>query len=307
MVISLSIGHAQVRRFTVPALRQSGREKLETVGLNGVGGALFSIRSLLAMWFHPEMKHVSLSTLVQYCQRQLRSDAFDDYPGAGNGRQVENRGRVTRIAAAVDATLATIRSAAAAGANFLVVHHGLFWSPAHPWTGRQYQLMRVLLEHDLAVYSSHLPLDAHPRWGNNVRWLAALGRTRSQPFFFAKGQWIGRQCRWQIDRERLREKVAHSVGGRVQLAPGGPKVCRRIGFVTGGAGGEVEQALREGVDTLVTGEGPHWSFGRAEDLGINLLYAGHYATETFGVKALAAHLSAKFRLPWVFLDHPTGL
>jgi putative NIF3 family GTP cyclohydrolase 1 type 2 len=94
---------------------------------------------------------------------------------------------------------------------------------------------------------------------------------------------------------------------RPLLIPGGPKLCRRIGVVTGGAGGDLKQAATEGVDTFITGEGPHWTYALAEEVGINVLYGGHYATETFGVKALAAHLSQKFRVPWVFLDHPTGL
>ena len=98
-----------------------------------------------------------------------------------------------------------------------------------------------------------------------------------------------------------------SIPELVKLLPGGPKVCRRIGVVTGGAGAEVKIAASEGVDTFVTGEGPHWTYALAEELGVNVLYGGHYATETFGVKALAAHLSKKFRVPWVCIDHPTGL
>ena len=82
---------------------------------------------------------------------------------------------------------------------------------------------------------------------------------------------------------------------------------RRVGVVTGGAGGELKRAAAEGVDTFVTGEGPHWTYALAEELGVNVLYGGHYATETFGVKALAEHLSRRFKVPWIFVDHPTGL
>jgi putative NIF3 family GTP cyclohydrolase 1 type 2 len=91
------------------------------------------------------------------------------------------------------------------------------------------------------------------------------------------------------------------------VIPAGPPVCRRIGVVSGGAGDDLQKAAAEGVDTFVTGEGQHWTYALAEDLGLNVLYGGHYATETFGVKALAAHLSARFKVPWTFLDHPTGL
>jgi putative NIF3 family GTP cyclohydrolase 1 type 2 len=92
-----------------------------------------------------------------------------------------------------------------------------------------------------------------------------------------------------------------------KIIPGGKDVCKTIGVVTGGAGGDLKLAAEEGVDTFITGEGPHWTYTLAEELGVNVLYGGHYATETFGVKALAAHLSGKFKVPWEFLDHPTGM
>jgi len=253
------------------------------------------------------MTHAILAQITRYCDQQLRTASIADYPGAANGLQVENRGKVTRIAAAVDASLATARLAVAAKADLLVVHHGLFWGPAHPWTGKRYQLLRLLLDHDLAVYSSHLPLDAHPRWGNNARLGAALGLKQLRPFFLSHGQHIGVQARVRLDRADLVDRVAQATGAAPRLIPGGPSTCRRIGVVTGGAGGELKQAAAEGVDTFITGEGPHWTYALAEELGINVLYAGHYATETFGVKALAADLSRRFRVPWQFIDHPTGL
>lgn len=253
------------------------------------------------------MPHASLAQITRYCDQQLRTASIEDYPGAANGLQVENRGKVTRIAAAVDASLATAQLAAAAKADLLIVHHGLFWGPAHPWTGKRYQLLRLLLDNELAVYSSHLPLDAHPRWGNNVRLAAALGLKALRPFFLSHGQHIGVQTRVRIERSELVQRVAKATGSRPLLIPGGPAVCRRIGVVTGGAGAELKQAAAEGVDTFITGEGPHWTYALAEEVGINVLYAGHYATETFGVKALAEALSSRFRVPWLFIDHPTGL
>src|SRR5690242_18299242 len=115
------------------------------------------------------MSKASLSAIVRYCDQNLRSDKLEDYERAANGLQVENGGTVTRIAAAVDASIATVRMAIQAGADLLLVHHGLFWSPSHPWTGKRWELLCLLLKNDLAVYSSHLPLDAHPRLGNNAR------------------------------------------------------------------------------------------------------------------------------------------
>jgi dinuclear metal center YbgI/SA1388 family protein len=237
----------------------------------------------------------------------LHTAQIKDYDGAANGLQVENRGQVTRIAATVDASLATVRLAIAAKADLLLVHHGLFWSATHPWTGKRHELLRLLIEHDLAVYSSHLPLDAHPRLGNNAQLCSALGFKKLQPFFFDKGKFLGLQTVANISRDDLAKRLQKAVGRAPIILPGGSTVCRRIGVVTGGAGSHLKLAATEGVDTFITGEGPHWTYAQAEELGLNVLYGGHYATETFGVKALAAELSRKFKVPWEFLDHPTGL
>ena len=253
------------------------------------------------------MATVSLDTLVRYCDRTLRTTRINDYDGACNGLQAANRGKVTRIAAAVDASPATARLAVAGGANLLLVHHGLFWGARHPWTGTNYELLRLLLENDLAVYSSHLPLDAHPQLGNNAQLCASLGLKNLRPFFFTKNQFLGWQSQARIPRTELVRRLQRATGTKPIVLPGGPAECRRIGVVTGGAGAEVKLAASEGVDTFITGEGPHWTYALAEELGVNVLYGGHYATETFGVKALAAELSRKFKVPWKFIDHPTGL
>jgi dinuclear metal center YbgI/SA1388 family protein len=253
------------------------------------------------------MAKASLKQIVSYCERVLHTAEVQDYERAANGLQVENRGPIGRIAATVDASLATVKLAIRARAQLLLVHHGLFWGPAHPWTGKQYELIRLLLEHDLAVYSCHLPLDAHPKLGNNARLCAALGLKKLHPFFFDHGQPIGFQTRTRISRNELARRLQKATGAKPLVIPGGPQTCQRIGVVSGGAGGELKKAAAEKVDTFVTGEGPHWTYALAEELGINVLYGGHYATETFGVKTLAAELSRRFKVPWIFLDYPTGL
>ena len=253
------------------------------------------------------MATASLARIVRRCDQVLRTSQIQDWDRAHNGLQVENGGRVTRLAAAVDASLATVRLAIAAGADLLIVHHGLFWSDTVPWTGPRRELQRLLMTHDLAIYSSHLPLDLHPRLGNNARLAAALGFKRLRPFFFEKGAHIGLQTNGRIARDELMHRLSHATGVTPKLLPGGSSVCRRIGIVTGGAGSELKKAAAEGVDTFITGEGPHWAYALAEELGLNVLFGGHYATETFGVKALAEHLSNEFKLPWTFVDHPTGL
>lgn len=255
------------------------------------------------------MRSVRLDDLVRYCDRRLKPETFTDYEKAWNGLQVENRGQVTRVAAAVDASRATVELALAAGADLLIVHHGLFWSPTVPWTGGRYALLRRLIEGDLAVYSQHLPLDGHPALGNAAQFARALGFRQLRPFFEHQGRPIGVQTTlsrpWT--RAQLASRLESVLGSAPVILPGGKDRCRKIGICTGGAGGDLTKAAAEGVDTFVTGEGPHWSYAQAEDLGLNAFYGGHYATETFGVKALASELSKQFKIPWVFLDHPSGL
>lgn len=253
------------------------------------------------------MPKTSLSAIVKHCDRILRTHETGDYDGAVNGLQVANSGVVTRIAATVDASLATVKLALAAKADLLIVHHGLFWSPSHPWTGRKYELLQLLIKNNLAVYSSHLPLDAHPKLGNNAQLCAALGLKNLKPFFASRGQAIGFKSPTNISRNELAKRLEQATGAQPKVIPGGKAICRTIGVVTGGAGGDLKLAASEGVDTFITGEGPHWTYALAEELGLNVFYGGHYATETFGVKALAAELSKKFSVPWKFLDHPTGL
>ncbi|MCX6967726.1 MAG: Nif3-like dinuclear metal center hexameric protein [Verrucomicrobia bacterium] len=253
------------------------------------------------------MKKPSLSALVEYLTTLLNHAGVTDWPNALNGLQVANSGKVGKIGAAVDACEATLTLAAERGVTLLLVHHGLFWSGLQPVEGPAYRKLKLALDADMAVFSSHLPLDLHPRLGNNALLAKALGFKNLEPFFLEKGNFIGLQTRLALDRDTLSERLSAAVGGPVKCIPGGPECTRVIGLVTGGAGSELAKAAAEGVDTFITGEGPHWTYPAAEELGLNVLYAGHYATETFGVKALGAHLSRKYRLPWEFLDHPTGM
>jgi dinuclear metal center YbgI/SA1388 family protein len=248
-----------------------------------------------------------LNELVDYCNTLLRIEEIGDWPNALNGLQIENSGAVTKIGAAVDASTRTINAAGERGISFLVVHHGLFWPGLRPITGGRRRMLESAFKQDLALYSAHLPLDAHPTLGNNAQLAKALGLDNSEPFFEAKGQPIGLKVKAQIARVDLTRKLEQSLGGPVRLFPAGPEQTVSIGLITGGAGGEIYSVAGEGIDTFITGEAPHWAGVAAEELGINLLLGGHYATETFGVKALAEHLSARFDLPWEYLDFPTGL
>lgn len=260
---------------------------------------------------------VPLSELVAYLDHYLRIAEVPDYPEALNGLQAESRsGTVTRIVAAVDATLATIQSTidrrgtgAAGDAPLLLVHHGLFWDGNRPLTGRRYRRVRALLDGDVAVYSAHIPLDVHPEVGNNHVLARALGLSDLEPFDQYKGAPIGVQGSLPepVLREDFVRQVEEHLGASAKLIPGGPERCTRVGIITGGGGGRIQAAQQAGLDTFITGEGAHHTYFDAMEFGVNAIYAGHYATETVGVKALAEHLAARFGIPWEFHDHPTGL
>lgn len=250
---------------------------------------------------------MDLTDLVEYLDRYLETDAVPDFSGAVNGLQVANSGGATRVAVAVDATQATIEGAIESGADVLIVHHGLFWDGARALTGRHYRRIGALLQADLAVYSSHLPLDVHPEIGNNVLLARALGVEVEGRFGEYKGHPIGYWGRLDIRREALAARLDQILGGRVKLIAGGPERVERIGIITGGAGGEARSAIEAGLDAFVTGEGAHHNYFDAEEGGINLYLGGHYATEVWGVRALGRHLEERFGLPWTFIDRPTGL
>jgi len=248
-----------------------------------------------------------LTPVVDYCDELLRTGEIGDWPNALNGLQIENSGEVTKIGAAVDASTRTIDAAIERGINLLIVHHGLFWPGLQPITGSRRRMLERAFEHDVALYSSHLPLDIHSVLGNNAQLAGALDFENTEPFFEQKGQCVGLKVKAKIPRAELANKLERSLGGPVKLFAAGPEQTQTIALITGGAGGEIYAVAGAGIDTFITGEAPHWAAVAAEETGINLLLGGHYATETFGVKALAAHLSDRFGLPWEFLDYPTGL
>ncbi len=250
---------------------------------------------------------VELKELVGYLDEYLAIDEVADYPNALNGLQVDAPGPVARVAVAVDATAASIAAAVESGADLLLVHHGLFWDGNRPVTGRRYRRLSALMEADVALYAAHLPLDVHAEVGNNAVLARALGMEVVGRFGEHEGTALGVWGTLPLKRETLAARLDDLLGGPVKLIPGGPEVVERVGVLTGGGGGFVAEALEAGLDTLVTGEGSHHTYFDAEEGGLNLYYGGHYATETWGVRALGEHLAQRFALEWEFLDLPTGL
>jgi len=248
-----------------------------------------------------------LSDVTQYLDQYLSTAAIGDYPNALNGLQVANRSDIRKVAAAVDVCAATIRMATDAQAQLLLVHHGLFWTGARPLVGTQYDRVAGLLAGDLALYSSHLPLDLHADVGNNQVLARQLGIAVKGGFGELYGSTIGVWGETEGTRDEFVARVGNLLGVTPKCLPFGPPRVKRVGIVTGAAGSLIGQAVAQGLDTFLTGEGVHHSFFDAEELKLNVIYAGHYATETVGVRALADHLASRFGLTAVFLDHPTGL
>jgi dinuclear metal center YbgI/SA1388 family protein len=249
----------------------------------------------------------SLSDIVSYTDEFLRIRKIGDWDNALNGLQIENSGRVNRIGAAVDVSTRILTEAAKKKVDLLIVHHGLFWPGLQPVKSALRRQLQCAFEKDIALYSAHLPLDIHPKVGNNAQLIARLGLKSAEAFLEEKGQPVGLKARASIPRSDLVRKLRNALNGTVKVFDFGPKQTRVIGVVTGGAGSEIYRVAQENVDTFITGEAPHWAAVAAEELGMNLLLGGHYATEVVGVKALAAHLSKRFGIPWEFIDCPTGL
>jgi len=249
----------------------------------------------------------ALSEIVSYTDEFLRIREIGDWDNALNGLQIENSGRVSRIGAGVDVSTRILAEAAKKNVDLLIVHHGLFWPGLQPVTSALRRQLQLAFEKDIALYSAHLPLDIHPKVGNNAQLIATLGLKFAEPFLEEKGQPVGLKARISMPRSDLVRKLRRALSGPIKAFNFGPRQTRVIGVVTGGAGSEIYRVAKENVDTFITGEAPHWAAVAAEELGMNLFLGGHYATEVFGVKALAAHLSKRFRIPWSFIDCPTGL
>ena len=253
------------------------------------------------------MSQYCVTDVAEYLDDYLRVHAVLDDSRALNGLQVENSGRLERLAAAVDACQASIDAAAAHKAGLLLVHHGLFWRGLEPLTGRHGRRVRSLYDHDLALYAAHLPLDCHPQVGNNAVLARELGMRDVVPFGEENGVAIGVLGSLTMPRGGLVEMVGRLLHAQPHLLAHGPAGVKRVAIVTGAGSQFIAEARAAGADTLITGEGPHHSYFDAEESGTNVIFAGHYATETVGVKALAAHLSQRFTVPWEFVDHPTGM
>jgi dinuclear metal center YbgI/SA1388 family protein len=238
--------------------------------------------------------------IVEYAHELLDLDAYPDY--GPMGMQVAGAAEVRRIACAVSASRELFERAAAGGAELVLVHHGLFWntdarSVDEPMKGR----LKALLDADLTLAAYHLALDAHPELGNNALLARALGVAVEGPFATIG---VGGRLDSPTSIDAFAERVQAVLERQPLVFAHGPAAVERVAIVSGGGGGSLVDAARQGYDVFLTGEPQEPSLHRARELGIHFVAGGHYATERLGVQALAAHLAERFALEWEFIDLP---
>lgn len=245
---------------------------------------------------------VDLDELVAFLDQTTRRTEFKDFPGAENGLQVGRKGPIRKIAAAVDAGTEPFRQAIAEGVDLLIVHHGLYWNPPQPMTGSDYEKIRVLIEGNLAVYSSHLPLDAHPQIGNNALIAKALELEPVGTFLHHEGKDIALIAKAPPSREVLAERLRTLFPDTFKAIEYGSSQPENIAILSGSGSSAVAHLRAAGVDTLISGELRQQYFNMAQEQKLNLYPCGHYATEVFGVKELARIAAERFKLDHSFVQ-----
>jgi len=245
--------------------------------------------------------------LIAYLNEYLHLSEHEDR--SNNGLQVEGASSVTKIAFAVDACQAAFEAARDAGAQLLITHHGLFWSEVKLLTGPHFKRIKTLFDANVGLYGVHLPLDAHPEVGNNVELCRMIGLVDIQPWGTYKGHaaGFGGTLPRPMTLNNLAAKIDAALGVNSRVLAFGPQVVDRVAVSSGGASFLIPQVVAAGFNTYFSGETSHSYYHDAKDYGLNVIYSGHYATETVGLKALARHLETQFGLQTVFLDLPTGM
>ena len=244
--------------------------------------------------------------LSHYLDNLLDITSIDDAPSALNGLQVQNTGEIKKIGLAVDLCQATINLATKKNCQMLFVHHGIFWGGLQPLRGPFYKKISSMMKANLGLYSAHIPLDLHPVLGNNRALADLIGLENLEPFGEYGGIKIG--FKGTINKKpakTLAQELAKKLGSSIKVIGTGD--IESIGLVTGGAADIIQQASREGLDAYITGEGANHHYHEAIEGKCVLIFAGHYATETGGVKSVGLHLEKKFQIFTEFLDYPTGL
>ena len=247
--------------------------------------------------------NVTTQRLTQFLDTTLKTDAIRDI--SNNGLQIANNGTVTHIALGVDASLRFLKEAAGQGADFVICHHGISWGDSlRRVTGLNHAIISYAIRHNIALYASHLPLDMHPQHGNNAQLCKALRLRNVTPAFTYHGETIGftGTLPKPIPLTTLCATVTAIVVRDINPAAFGPATVKTIGIVSGGGADMISEAAERGIDVFLTGESSLQGYITAENLNLNVIFAGHYATEVFGIRALAKLITQKFRTPTTLID-----
>jgi dinuclear metal center YbgI/SA1388 family protein len=253
---------------------------------------------------------MTTAKLDTYFRSLLDIDGFASADSSLNGIQVDNDGaEIAKIAFAVDATLETFAQAAAAGAGLIFVHHGLFWGRPLRVAGGHRERLRFLLDHNLALYAAHLPLDQHPTLGNNAGLAELLGISPLEPFGEYHGRKIGFKGKLAkpLTIEEAVKRISFKDRPPLGVYPFGKRESLSCAVVSGGAANEALQAIEEGVDLFVTGEASHEIYHHALEGHLNMIAGGHYSTEVWGVRRVMENCASSLNLEAEFIDAPTGL
>jgi dinuclear metal center YbgI/SA1388 family protein len=243
--------------------------------------------------------------IIAFCDELLDIGSFEDY--GPNGRQVPGSAEVSTVATGVTPTLEMLRGGLGAGAQLFLVHHGLLWGTMeHGLTPGIATRLRTLLEADATLAAYHLPLDAHPEHGNNALLCAGLGLERGTPIGEAKGRPIGfvGHSPAPIAAAELIRRVTELVGREPLVQGAGPAEIRTVAIVSGAAASSLTEATLAGVDAFITGEPAEHAMGEAAEAGIHFIAAGHYATETLGIRRLGELVAHRFGVEHRFIHAP---
>jgi dinuclear metal center YbgI/SA1388 family protein len=243
-------------------------------------------------------------SLEKFLNEFLKTDEWTDL--GPNGLQVSGTQNVSRVVTAVSASVELFKQAIAKNADTIIVHHGVIWDFERPlYRGGYRERIRLLLENNLNLFAFHLPLDGHPEIGNNRLLCDALGLKNIKPFGNSKGQYIGMQgtCPAWPKQDFFKE-IEHLVQHPLTVFDYGPDMVRSVGIISGGAQKYLNQAVSAGLDAFITGEVSEHIMHHAREENIHFISAGHYATETFGIKKLGELIGNKFNIDVQFIDIP---
>lgn len=245
--------------------------------------------------------------LVDFLDVELDLTGFED--SSLNGLQFEGKEEVAKPGVAVDAGFSVVKTALANGVDFLIVHHGLMWGKSEAIRGPIRDLYRAILDAELNLYAAHLPLDAHPLYGNNFGLARLVGLEILQPACREGNRSLGciGENQGRADREELEARLATLPGAKILTLPFGPSIPERVCIVSGAGASVATRYAEEGFDTLITGEPRQFCYHFAKEHRLNIICAGHYATETVGVRLLGEALTGRFHFGYQFIDEPTGI